>query len=61
LDASSRGEREVSLDEDERGVVGEEWEAAELEEEPSSMSLLSEVSIVTAGMGAAAAPLKRNG
>jgi hypothetical protein len=52
LDASSRGERDVSLDEEDLGVVGEELDATEPEEElPSSLSLLSEVSIVTAGIG----------
>lgn len=57
LDASSRGERGVSLDEDDLGVVGEELDATELEEEPSS----EDVSIVTAGMCWAAAELNRRG
>jgi hypothetical protein len=46
--ASSRGERGMSLDEDDLGVVGEELDAAELEDEPSSL-LSDDVSIVTAG------------
>lgn len=41
--------------------MGEELDAAELEEEPSSLSLLSDVSMVTAGSGCEAAPLKRKG
>jgi hypothetical protein len=60
LDASSRGERGVSLDEEDLGVVGEELDAMELEEEPSSL-LSEDVSIETAGMCWAAAGLNRRG
>ena len=57
LDASSRGERDDPLEEEDLGVSGEE----ELTEEASSLSVLSEVSMVTAGRGWVVAPLKRNG
>lgn len=61
LDASSRGERGISLDEaDERGVVGEEWVLPEEQDESASPS--SSVSTtVTAGRGWETAELKRKG
>jgi len=59
LDASSRGERGTSLESEERGVVGEELEAADLTDEPDecvSPSVSSSVvSIATAGSGSEAA------
>lgn len=54
FEASSRGERGISLEEDEWGVVGDEWDPVDLYElvdELSSLSLLSEVSMVTLGRG----------
>lgn len=63
FEASSRGDKGVSLEEEERGVVGEEFDPAdldELEEYPSSLSA-SDVSIATAGSGCCAARLKRKG
>jgi hypothetical protein len=51
LAASSRGERDVPLEDADLGVLGDEVDAAELEEEASSLSGLSEVSMATAGSG----------
>src|SRR6266540_476052 len=65
LDASSRGERGMSLEEVERGVVGEDLEAIELTDEPEewvSPSVSSSVvSIVKVGRGWETAGLKRRG
>ena len=67
LAASSRGERGMSLEEEERGVVGDELEA-DLDDEVDSASSPSppsapseEVSIATAGNGWDAAMLNRRG
>jgi len=65
LEASSRGERGISLEDEERGVVGEELDAADLTEEPEdwvSPSLSSAVvSMETVGKGWETAALKRRG
>lgn len=64
LDASSRGERGISWEAVERGVVGEDLEAMDLTDDPeewvSSVSS-SVVSIVTVGNGWETAGLKRRG
>lgn len=56
LEASSRGERGISLDDEERGVVGEELDAVDLTEEPDdwvspSVSSSVVVSMETKGRG----------
>jgi len=61
LDASSRGERGISLDEEDRGVVGEDDLTEESEEWVSASVSSSVVSMVTAGMGWETAALKRSG
>jgi hypothetical protein len=61
LEASSRGERGISLEEEEWGVVGEDPDLEELVDELSSLSLVSEVSMVTLGRGCWATTLKRSG
>lgn len=62
LEASSRGDRGVSLEDDEWGVVGLELDPdlEELDESPSSLSP-SVVSIATAGIGWDATTLNRRG
>lgn len=63
--ASSRGERGVSLEDEERGVVGDEFDAADLTDDPEdcvSPSVSSSVlSMVTAGRGCETTGLKRRG
>ncbi len=60
--ASSRGERGISLEEDEWGLVGDELEPPDLEElVESASSSPSLVSMVTAGNGCDTAGLKRRG
>ena len=56
LEASSRGESDVSLED---GVVGEELERTEFSEEPEESSLSS--SMVTCGKSCDTAELKRSG
>jgi hypothetical protein len=60
LEASSRGERDDPVDEEDLGVSGAELDA-ELVEDASSLSFVSEVSMVTMGRGWVVAPVNRSG
>jgi hypothetical protein len=65
LEASSRGERGISFEEEERGVVGEELDAPDFTDEPedwvSPSVSSSALSIATVGKDCEAAVLKRRG
>jgi hypothetical protein len=61
LEASSRGERGISFEDGDWGVVGEELEAVDLTEDPEESLSSSAVSIATAGKGWETAGLKRKG